>query len=362
MASGFTYRDAGVDIEGKDPALGGFLHWLGQTHGFPGAVGRPVLENGFYAAIHDLGNGLGVAISTDSVGTKMLVAESAGRYDTVGIDCVAINANDILSVGARPIALVDYLAVHHIDAAVLERLGQSLYEGARQAGIAIAGGELAQVPEMIRGASPGHGVDLAGTCIGVVALDRIIDGRAIADGDVVVGLASSGLHSNGYTLARRVLLGPAGYSLDAYVPALGCALADELLRPTAVYVPPVLDLLAAGVAISGLAHISGGGLLNLLRFNTGCGFDLNGLPEPPAIFKLVAERGSVAAEEMCRVFNMGVGFCVVVRPAAVPAVIQTAGRHGLGAWPMGAARRGLRGRVVLAALGLVGEGNAFRRG
>src|SRR5205807_6719787 len=138
--------------------------------GFPGKVGRPVLENGFYAAIHDLGGGLGAAISTDSVGTKALVAEAAGRYESIGYDCVAINANDVLSVGARPIALVDYLAVQGIDEAILSELGKGLHDGARDASLAIAGGELAQVPEVLKAR-----VDLAGTCLGVVSLDKIID-------------------------------------------------------------------------------------------------------------------------------------------------------------------------------------------
>lgn len=319
-----------------------------------------MLENGFYAAIHDLGNGLGVAISTDSVGTKMLVAELAGRYDTIGIDCVAINANDVVSVGARPVALVDYLAVHHIEPEIMEPLGRGLYEGAKLAGLAISGGELAQVPELIRGVTETSGLDLAGTCIGVVALDRIVDGRAIQEGDVVVGLASSGLHSNGYTLARKVLLGPEAYRHDSYVPALGCTVADEMLKPTAVYVKPVTDLLSEGAQVTGLAHISGGGLLNLLRLNTDCGFAIDALPDVPPVFRLIAALGGVAQEEMYRVFNMGTGFCVIVRPGAVQAVVEAAARYGVNAQPLGVARGDLNGRVLLTKQGLVGEGNTFR--
>lgn len=347
-----TYRAAGVEVEGKDAAMGAFLRWLGQTHSFPGTLGRSVLANGFYAAVHDLNNGTGVAISTDSVGTKVLVAEEAGRYDTIGIDCVAINVNDVLCTGARPIALVDYLAVQGLDAQMLEQLGKGLYEGARQASIAIAGGELAQVPEMLKSR-----VDLAGTCIGIVSLDRLIDGRYIRDGDVVIGLASSGLHSNGFTLARRVLLGPDAYQIDSYVPELSCTLADELLKPTAIYVKPVLQVLTQ---VTGLAHISGGGLLNLLRFQTDCGFELDNLPAPHAVFDLIAARGDVSSDEMHRAFNMGVGFCVVARPEAEGAVLESAQRHGVQAWPIGKARGRLRGQVLLSQRGLIGEGNAFR--
>lgn len=238
-----------------------------------------------------------------------------------------------------------------MDAGLLEQVGKGLYEGARQAGVAIAGGELAQVPEMLKAR-----LDLAGTCIGAVGLDRIVDGRAIQDGDIVVGLASSGLHSNGYTLARKVLLGPDAYAVDSYVPELGCVLADELLKPTAVYVRPILEV--PGHA-TGLAHISGGGLLNLLRFRTSCGFELDSLPAPPPIFGLIADRGNVAPEEMYRTFNMGVGFCVVVRPGGEGLVQDAARRHGIDAWPIGTARGRLTGRAVLLQHGLVGEGNAF---
>ncbi|MBI2888143.1 MAG: phosphoribosylformylglycinamidine cyclo-ligase [Chloroflexi bacterium] len=356
-----TYASAGVDVARAESGLARLLGWLDQTHAFPGAVGRPVLKSGFFAAVHDLGHGLGLAISTDNVGTKSLVAQMMGRYEEIGSDCVAVNVNDVLCVGARPIALVDYLAVEQVQPEMLEQLGKGLYEGARQAGVAIAGGEMAQVPELLRGAAPGAGFDLSGTCVGIVALDRIVDGRGIQDGDVVVGFRSSGIHCNGLTLARAVLLGPGRFTVEGLVPELGCTLGEELLRPCRIYVRPVLDALERTQGITGLAHISGDGFLNLLRFRTPCGFELTDLPEPQPIFRLVQQAGSVPLEEMYQVYNMGVGFCVVARPEAVDVVLASAQRHGYEAQPIGHARAALQGRVALPKEGLVGEGKGFRR-
>lgn len=356
-----TYASVGVDLDRKEAGLPRLLGWLNKTFAFPGPIGRPVLENGFFATVHDLGNDLGIAISTDSPGTKLLLAQMVGRYDTVGIDCVAVNVNDVLCVGARPIALVDYLAVQQIQSDVMEQLGKGLYEGALQAAIAIAGGEVAQVPEMLKGIADGSGFDLAGTCIGVVSLPKIIDGRAIQDGDVVVGFGSSGVHSNGLTLARAALLGSGKYTVATHVPELGCTMGEELLRPTLIYVRPVLEALGQIEGIVGLAHITGDGFLNLLRFRSECGFELTDLPKPQPIFKLIQAAGKVATEEMYRVYNMGVGFCVVCRPQAVDVVLASARRHGFDAQPIGYARAALKGKVVLPKQGLVGEGKQFHR-
>ena len=356
-----TYTAAGVDTDRAENALSGLLGWLNKTFLFPTPSGRPVLENGFFANVHDLGSGLGVAISTDGVGTKLLVAQQMDRYDTVGIDCVAVNVNDVLCVGARPIALVDYLAVQQVDAAVLDQLGAGLYEGARQAGVAIASGELAQIPELLRGDPPGAGFDIAGACIGIVPLSSIIDGRAVQDGEAVVGFRSSGLHSNGYTLARRVLRASEKLALDSRVDGLDGTLGEELLKPTLIYVRPILDALSRTDGVTGLAHITGDGFLNLLRLRTDCGFELTALPEPPPIFQLIQKAGSIAPEEMYRVFNMGIGFCAVARPEAVSLLLDAAQRHGFDAQVIGHARRELSGKVVLARAGSVGEKRSFKR-
>src|SRR5262249_25655101 len=258
-AAGLTERDAGVAPVG--PGLDSLLHWVRSTfEAAPGA--RPVLDIGYFANVVPVAPNLGIAISTDGVGTKLLVAEATGRFDTVGIDCVAMNVNDVLCVGARPIALVDYVACERAQPEMLAAIGKGLARGCEMAGVSCPGGELAQVPEMLRGVRSGSAIDLVGTAIGTVALDRVLAGQDARAGDVLLGLDSAGLHSNGYTLARRVLLENDRLTLDTRVPELGSTLADELLKPTHIYVKPILALLDAGLPVHALAHITGDGLFN----------------------------------------------------------------------------------------------------
>jgi phosphoribosylformylglycinamidine cyclo-ligase len=254
------------------------------------------------------------------------VAETTGRYDTVGIDCIAMNVNDVICVGAEPIAVLDYLAVEQTDPEVFAAIARGLKDGAEQAGVEIPGGEVAVLPELIRGHPSPTGFDLTAACFGTVALDRIVTGAACAPGDALIGLPSSGLHSNGFTLARRVLE-PLG--LDARPAELGGAsIADALLEPTVIYVRAVLDLLRSGLPVHGLAHITGGGLANLLRLSERVGFAIEApLPVPP-VFDLVREHGAVPEEEMWGIFNMGCGFVVVVpEGAAGDTVALLAERH-----------------------------------
>jgi phosphoribosylformylglycinamidine cyclo-ligase len=271
----------------------------------------------------------GIALSTDGVGTKLALAEQLGRYDTVGIDCVAMNVNDVICVGAKPLAMLDYIAVEKADPEVCRQIGVGLAEGARLAGIEIPGGELAQLGEMV------SGFDLAGACFGVVALDAIVDGGAIEAGDPVIGLPSSGIHSNGYTLARSAL---GGIGFDDT--SLGAPLGDLLLAPTEIYVPAVLELLSSGIDVRGLAHITSGGLGNLLRLRADVGYEIDDpLPVPP-VFGLIQERGAVSDEEMHDVFNMGCGFCCVVAAKDEAAALETLRSHYPGAQRIGSATEG----------------------
>lgn len=284
----------------------------------PGRPSRAVMGSGHYANVLDLGEGRGLALSTDGVGTKLMVAEALGRYDTVGIDCMAMNVNDVVCVGAEPIALLDYIAVEEADPAVLGAVAEGLRRGAEDAGVEIPGGELAVVPEMV------NGLDLVGACVGTVQLDAIVTGAAVAPGDAIVGLPASGVHSNGLTLARRALP-----DLAERPPELGGASVGEtLLEPTVIYVRAVLDLLRSEVEVRGLAHITGDGLLNLLRLEADVGYRIDApLPWPP-VFGLIAARGSVAEAEMHEVFNLGCGFCCVVpEPQAAAAVDLLSRRH-----------------------------------
>ena len=309
-----AYAKAGVDQGAADSAVAGLVRALGAIK-----LDRPSLQvplPGHYASVIKLDERNGIALSTDGVGTKLLVAEELGRFDTVGIDCVAMNVNDVICVGAEPLAMLDYIAVQRAEPEVCEEIGIGLARGAELAGVEIPGGELAQLGDLV------SSVDVSGACFGTVALEAIVDGSAVRPGDVVIGLPSSGIHSNGYTLARSAL---AGIPLDDE--RLGRPLGDVLLEPTEIYVKPVLVLLRSEVEVRGLAHITSGGLGNLLRLAGEAGYEIDDpLPVPP-IFELIQERGGVSEEEMYDVFNMGCGFCVVVPAADEPAALELLRRH-----------------------------------
>jgi phosphoribosylformylglycinamidine cyclo-ligase len=340
--------------------LQALLRWVRPTFQHVGDA-RPVLDIGYFANVVPVASNLGIAISTDGVGTKLLVAQAAGRLDTVGVDCVAMNVNDVLCVGARPVALVDYVALEEPGSALLDALGKGLAEGCELAGVSCPGGELATVPDMLRGPRPGGAFDLVATAIGTVALDRVLAGQDIRTGDILLGLESSGLHANGYTLARRVLLERAGLALDAYVPELGCALVDELLRPTRIYVKPVLELLDGGVPIRALAHITGDGLFNLVRTVKPVGFDIEHWPEPPAIFPLIQRLGAIPDEEMYRTFNMGIGFALVVAAEAADAVGARLEALGVHAHVLGRSTDDMERTIRVRPRGLVGRRGRFSR-
>jgi phosphoribosylformylglycinamidine cyclo-ligase len=294
------------------------------------------------------------------VGTKLLVAEMLDKYDTVGIDCIAMNVNDLLCVGAEPLAMLDYIAVQEADPAMLAAIGKGLYEGARQANISIPGGEIAQVRELIKGVREGRGFDLAGACVGIVPLDKIIVGQDIRPGDVVIGLPSSGIHSNGLTLARDVFFSRAKMDPEQHVSELGRSIGEELLEPTRIYVREVLDVLRSGVQVKALAHITSDGLTNLLRVQSVVGYVLDTLPEPPPVFRLLQRLGEVSDEEMFQVYNMGVGFCLVVDPADADRALAILQTHRTEAAVLGRAVADPERRVRLPN-GLVGQGNDFHR-
>jgi phosphoribosylformylglycinamidine cyclo-ligase len=345
-----SYARAGVDTAGAAGALAGLIGVLGTID--PGRPSRSVVAPGHYASVIEVAPNLGVALCTDGVGTKVIVAEQTGRFDTVGIDCVAMNVNDLVCVGAEPLALVDYLAVERAEPEVLEEIALGLKRGAELAGVEVPGGELAQLPELIRGHPSPHGFDLTAAAIGTVALDGIVTGGACAPGDAVVGLPSSGPHSNGYTLARRALLGQGDMALQDTPPHLGgTTVADALLEPTVIYVRAVLELLGGDVPVHGLAHITGDGVLNLLRLSDRVGFTLDSPLPAPGVFALIAERGRVEPEEMWRVFNMGCGFCCVVPAERAEDAVAALGRHHPGTAVVGRVTDAV-GEVSLPSLGL----------
>ncbi len=352
-----AYARAGVDTGEARGGVNALVSALARID--TGRPSRSILPSGHYASVLALDELTAIAICTDGVGTKLIIAEAMNRFDTVGIDCVAMNVNDLVCVGAEPIALVDYVAVEQADETILAALGEGLREGASQAGVEIPGGELAQVPEMLRGHPSPRGVDLVGTAIGVVQRDRIVTGEHIAPGDVVVGVPSSGLHSNGYSLARRALHEQGGLGLGDTPPELGRPLADELLEPTAIYVRAALDLLRSEIPVHGLAHITGDGMLNLLRLNAGVGYHIDVPLEPQPIFGLIQRCGTVPAEEMWEVFNMGTGLCCVVDGGDAGAAAEILNRRHPGARVIGEVTDSA-GVVRLPSVGLVGDKGGFR--
>jgi phosphoribosylformylglycinamidine cyclo-ligase len=330
-----SYAAAGVDTGRADRAVDALVDVLRTIE-----LDRPsasVLPSGHYASVLRVAPNLGIALSTDGVGSKLVVAEQADRLETVGIDCVAMNVNDLVCVGAEPIAMLDYLAVEQADADALARIGLGLKVGAQAANVEIPGGELAVLPELIRGHPSPHGFDLCGTAFGTVALDAIVTGAAARPGDAIVGLPSSGLHSNGYTLARRALFDDGGLSLDDRPSALeGRSVADALLEPTVIYVRGVLELVRSDIPVHGLAHITGGGLRNLLRLGADrLGFVIDEpLPVPP-ICTLVSELGDVPTAEMWDVFNMGCGFVALVPADRADDAVALLGAHHAGTARLG---------------------------
>jgi phosphoribosylformylglycinamidine cyclo-ligase len=349
-----TYRDAGVDTDEADAGLAKLARRIRETWPPAGAFGGVKLDIGYFANVIDIG-GQGIAISTDGIGSKAMIAAMAGKYDTVGIDCVAMNVNDIICVGAKPISMVDYIAVEKVDADILDALSMGLCAGARIAGISIAGGETAQLAGMV------HGFDLAGTAIGTVALDRILVGQAVAEGDIVLAVESNGIHSNGFSLARRALFELNRVKLSQRFDELSTDLGTELLRPTSIYVQEALELIEQIKSLKALVHITSDGLLNLTRVAAAdVGYVIETLPPIPPIFSIVQRLGGVDIAEMFSVFNMGIGLCAVIGPAEADVAMSILGARGKRAHRIGFVTRDPARRVQLTSERLVGQGKHFR--
>jgi phosphoribosylformylglycinamidine cyclo-ligase len=387
-----AYAEAGVDEEREQNAFSRVMRpWLARTEvKSPMVTSITGLSSGYFSTIMHLPPGPPLAVTTDGVGTKILLAREANRWEPVGVDCVANNVNDLICVGAVPLALLDYVATDRVDEGVLEEVARGLFLGAELAGIAIPGGEIAQIGAMLADSTGGGPMlDLVGTAIGALppigvttparaaeqdlspqagkvlgsqpAYRQPVDGSGVRAGDVVIGLPSSGLHSNGYSLARRVLFTQGGMSLADTVPGTGRRLVDALLQPTRVYVKAAEALWAAGITPHGMAHISGGGLLNIARLAADVSYELDALPAPPEIFSLIAEAGQIDDAAMYATFNMGIGFCVVVGRSEQQAALDAL--KGVGEDPVRigwvTARAGRS--VSIPAAGLYGKGDSFEQ-
>lgn len=317
-----VYKQTGVDTAEADAGLGHIIKRVQGTWPRHGS-GRVVLPIGYFANVVEL-DGIGVALCTDGVGSKTIIASMMQKYDTIGIDCVAMNVNDMICVGARPLSLVDYIAIDRADAAMLDAVAVGLCAGAHMANISISGGETAQLKDIV------HGFDLVGMAVGRVDLDKVISGKDVVAGDVVIGVRSSGIHSNGLSLARKAFFESHSYRVDHKFDELDVSLGEELLRPTDIYVPEAMEILRQVAGVKALINITSDGLLNLARVEAKVGFEIDRLIEPHPIFPLIQRHANVADSEMYEVFNMGIGFCYVVDAkdeALTISILQKYHRH-----------------------------------
>ncbi len=321
-----TYKKAGVDISNikkSQVAIGKLIestHKLQKmvkiTHGF-----------GHYAGIVEIPGGKLLATHTDGVGTKVVIANLMKKYNTIGIDCVAMNVNDIICIGATPISFVDYIAANKNDQQILKKIVEGLVTGAKKSATPIVGGETAIMPDVITG--KGFSFDLAGMVVGLVSKKDLVLGNKIKTGDIIIGAKSSGLHSNGYSLARKALLRK--YTVKDKIKGVG-VLGNALLAPTEIYVKPVLEMIQK-CKVDGLAHITGGSFTKLLRLKK-IGYEINSLPKIPPIMGLIGEQG-VKTEEMYKTFNMGVGFCVIAPREQTNKIISIFKKHKISSQEIG---------------------------
>jgi phosphoribosylformylglycinamidine cyclo-ligase len=314
MSKRMTYAKAGVDIDKKSRSISALVaHLKFKRKGF----GSPIDLPGHFTGLIDFGD-YALTLCTDGVGTKLLVADAMRKWDTVGIDCIAMNVNDTICVGSEPIGFVDYIAIDRPDSKVTGDVGKGLERGAEMSNMTIVGGEIAVLPELVKG------FDLAGTCLGMVKKDRIITGDSIKPGDALIGLPSSGIHSNGLTLARKIFEeNNIGYREK--IKGLGKSVGMELLEPTTIYVRQVLKLIDM-FDVKGMANITGGGLRNLIRLKKGIGFEIDDPMKPNSIFDVMQELGNVTDHEMYQTFNMGMGYCMVATDRESSNVIKAAGK------------------------------------
>lgn len=342
-----TYKDAGVDTEKARRAHKKIESLIKETFDLrKGKFGSILGEFGHYAALIDIGGGKALALHTDNVGTKVFVAQLMDKYDTVGIDCVAMNANDLICVGAEPIALIDYLAVQESNPQIIAEIMKGLVVGAKEAGMMIIGGETATVPELIKGVREKRGFDLSALSVGVVEKDKVILGERIDVGDVVIGLRSTGIHSNGLTLARKALLEKAQLSVHDNLPGTNIKTGNALLMPTKIYVKEILAVINDS-EVTGLAHITGGSFSKLERLTKGrVGFDLDQMPQPQPIFEAIQNAGNVSTKEMYKTFNMGIGFCIIAPQNHAEEVISTCKKHGSEAQVLGITSKRSGVRIV----------------
>lgn len=321
-----TYKKAGVDISKIKQSQQAIGKLIASTHKLQK---KAKIAHGFghYAGIVEIPGGKLLATHTDGVGTKVVIANMMKKYNTIGIDCVAMNVNDIICIGATPVSFVDYIAANKNDQQIFKKIVEGLVAGAKKSAMPIVGGETAIMPDVIEG--KGFAFDLAGMVVGLVEKKQMVLGDKIKPGDVIIGANSTGIHSNGYSLARKALL--TKYSVKDKVKGVG-TIGNALLKPTEIYTKPVLEI-AQKCKVHGLAHITGGAFTKLLRLKK-IGYEIDSLPKIPPIMGLVEEQG-VRPEEMYKTFNMGVGFCIVTPKEHVTRIKSTFKKHKISSQEIG---------------------------
>lgn len=327
-----TYKNAGVDIDNANL----FIERL-----------KPLVKTTFRKEVMSNIGGFGglfhldvtrvkdpvLVAATDGVGTKLKIAQLMNKYDTIGVDLVAMSVNDVVVQGAEPLFFLDYLATGRINVETSIQILEGIVKGCQDAGCALIGGETAEMPGVYKDSE----YDLAGFCVGIVEADKLIDGSEIRVGDRIIGLASHGLHSNGFSLARKVLLEGAGLRLEDRLEGLGHSLGEELLRPTRIYVKSLLNLIKNFTA-RGMVHITGGGFVdNMPRIIPGpCrAIITRGSWDVPQIFTIIREKGNIDEQEMFRVFNMGIGMMIVVPERELTEILERLENLGERAYPIG---------------------------
>ncbi len=343
----FTYKDAGVDTTEGARAVDAIKACVATTNR-PEVIGGLGGFGGLFSAakLKDMEEPVLVS-GTDGVGTKLRLAQVFDRHETVGIDLVAMCVNDLLASGAEPLFFLDYIAIGHIEAEHVAKIVGGIAEGCRQAGCALVGGEMAEHP----GVMASDDYDLAGFCVGVVDKPRMILPEMVQEGDAILGIASSGLHSNGYSLARRVLIDESADLAQYTAPQErfgGESLVDAMLKPTRIYVKPILGLLEAGLGVHGVAHITGGGITENLNRVLPANLDAEvewGTWDVPPVVQAAVEAANLSDEEAYRTFNMGVGMCVVCDPDDVDAIAKSLTAAGETVFPVGRIVEGT-GKVV----------------
>jgi len=297
--TGWTYAKSGVNIDQKSSAIKALVDKLEYKRD---GIGQNVRMPGLFASLIDFGDKY-ITMATDGVGSKLMIAEALNKWDTVGIDCIAMNVNDTICVNAEPTSFVDYIAIDKPNDDITREIGIGLQKGAELSNMEIVGGEIAVLPEIV------NGVDLSGTCLGYVPKDKIITGDKCEEGDLIISIRSSGIHSNGLTLARKIVEAN-NIAWTDHVPGLSKTIGEELLTPTEIYVKQVLEI-TSNFNVHGLVDITGGGLRNILRMKKGLQYVISDPVKPAPIFQKLQELGEVEDQEIYQTLNMSMGFTII---------------------------------------------------